>query len=96
MKYKDDVSSGSNFHSGSGVHYRNEREVTTFDSPTGTDSHGQDEIPLTWKVSRGSTKRSSSGYFNIDIDKLAREEDNFRLNQKLRGKKIIEKSSSSE
>ena len=98
MKKKDPhLSSASDYDSRSNVQYRNEKEVSTFIAHTSIDSTSLPYPHTTIKIDRSAAaKASHSAKFKINISKMSREESNFRLNQKLSGKKITSVSSGNE
>lgn len=96
MNREAHVSSASNYRLSSGVKYRKEKEVKTFELREKVGSHGNPDAAITWKVSRGSVKSKSSAHFALNLSKISKEEDNYRLNRKLSGKRIIAVSTQSE
>ena len=79
------------------VTYRNEKEFKTFESDKKASSISAYSSTITWKVARSSVnKEEKPARFSLNLPKIAKEEANYRLNRKLRGKRIVAVSSSSD
>lgn len=90
-------SSAGDFKKHARVKYINEKDANMYEISSKAKSGFLPDTVITWKTTISSTpSKKASASFQLDINKISREESTYRLNKKLRGKKEIAISSTNE
>ena len=90
-------SSGGDFKKQARVKYINEKDANVYEIASKAKSEFLPDNVITWKTTISSTpSKKKSASFQLDINRIAREESTYRLNKKLKGIKEISISSTND